>query len=86
MIDRAPAPRRRRRHPAARSRVAAGALSVAAFLGIGAGLAARSASGAVTVEPTQRAAVDGNARSSGVSWAANPGGTSLPPATTTHAS
>ncbi|MGE5225432.1 MAG: hypothetical protein ACM3OO_01005 [Planctomycetaceae bacterium] len=63
-------------------------MSVAAFLGIGAGLAARSAAGATAVDATRRAAVGGDAGSTGVTWAANPGGASLPlpPTTTTHAS
>jgi len=39
----APAPRPRRRHPAARSRIAAGTLSVLAFLAIGGSIAARAA-------------------------------------------
>jgi hypothetical protein len=37
---------RRRRHAAARSRVAAGALSVAVFLGLGTNMAATAAGGA----------------------------------------
>jgi hypothetical protein len=40
-------PRRRRRHAAARSRALAGALSVATFLGLGANMAVREATGAV---------------------------------------
>jgi hypothetical protein len=39
--------RRRRRHAAARSRLFAGALSVATFLGLGANMAVRAATGAV---------------------------------------
>ncbi|MGZ4149101.1 MAG: hypothetical protein ACXVQJ_03580 [Actinomycetota bacterium] len=84
-------PRRRHRHPAARSRIAAGVLSVAAFLGIGAGLAARSAGTAAAnvAGPTRQTAANGTTDRAGVSWSADPGGSvSLPlaPTTTTHAS
>ena len=48
---------RRRRHPAARSRVVAGALSAVLFLGLGAGVAA----GQTGADTTTSAAVSGSA-------------------------
>ena len=71
----AAAGRRRRRHPAARSRVVAGALSAVLFLGLGAGMAA----GQTSADTTASAAVSGSASaqedtgSASSGWAATPG-------------
>jgi hypothetical protein len=68
----------RRRHPAARSRVVAGALSAVLFLGLGAGMAARQTS----ADTTTSAAVSGSAGthedtgSASSGWAATPGSSS----------
>ena len=76
---------RRRRHPAARSRVVAGALSAVLFLGLGAGVAA----GQTGADTTTSAAVSGSASaqedtgSASSGWAATPGSSSDASAMTT---
>jgi hypothetical protein len=70
----------RRRHPAARSRVVAGALSAVLFLGLGAGMAANqtaatSGSTAVASAASSSTASDA-ADSNSSSWAATPGSSS----------
>jgi hypothetical protein len=67
----------RRRRPAARSRVVAGALSAVLFLGLGAGMAASQAGTATTTTAGSSATGsqdDGGSSSSG--WAATPGSSS----------
>jgi hypothetical protein len=67
----------RRRHPAARSRVVAGALSAVLFLGLGAGMAANQADTTTTAtadSTTTGSSEDGRSSSSG--WAATPGSSS----------
>jgi hypothetical protein len=60
---------RRRRHAAARSRVAAGALSVAVFLGLGTNMAATAAGGGTTSDTAGDTA--GTTEQQG-SWSATP--------------
>jgi len=70
-------PPRRRRHPAARSRVVAGLLSAVLFLGLGAGMAARQTGAATTTSAASSSASsqeDTGSASSG--WAATPGSSS----------
>jgi hypothetical protein len=55
----------RRRHAAARSRVAAGALSVAVFLGLGANMAAGATDGATTEQQQSSWSATAAAPSSG---------------------
>jgi hypothetical protein len=59
---------RRRRHAAARSRVAAGALSVAVFLGLGTNMAATTAGGGTA----DTAGDSGGATEQQGSWSATP--------------
>jgi hypothetical protein len=80
----------RRRHAAARSRVAAGLLSAAMFLGLTGGMAANHA-GAATPGTTSTSESDsGGSRSdsrSGSSWSATPGSSSgQSPATSSQGS
>jgi hypothetical protein len=72
-----PKPPVRRRHPAARSRVVAGALSAVLFLGLGAGMAANQATTAtVSAAGSGTAGSQEDGGSSSGSWAATPGSSS----------
>jgi hypothetical protein len=72
-----PKPPPRRRHPAARSRVVAGALSAVLFLGLGAGMAAsQAATATVAAAGSGTASSQEDGGSSSSSWAATPGSTS----------
>ena len=69
----------RRRHPAARSRVVAGALSAVLFLGLGAGMAANQAETTTTTTAaagSSAASSQDDRASSSSGWAATPGSSS----------
>jgi hypothetical protein len=71
-----PKPPPRRRHPAARSRVVAGALSAVLFLGLGAGMAANQAATATVAAAGSGTASSQEDGGSSSSWAATPGSSS----------
>ena len=76
-VPRTPRRASRRRHPAARSRVVAGALSAVLFLGLGAGMAARQTGAATTsVASSGPASTQEDAGSGSSGWAATPGSSS----------
>jgi hypothetical protein len=54
----------RRRHAAARSRIAAGALSIAAFLGLASGMAARAAQSGATTSGSSKSSISSSSSSS----------------------
>ena len=67
----------RRRHPAARSRLVAGALSAVLFLGLGGGMAAnQAATTASAAAGSSTASSQDDSGSSSSSWAATPGSSS----------